>query len=376
MLMVTINKKLQALTQDKIGPITDEYLKGWQDLLPKYGFTIKGFNNKRKSFGLDPLTREMSVKYRIEYVKTHFGVDEIKKTLFAYLQTARLDKARWAGIDLFDCHFNGKDYAKCFKGIVGAAQFRGLSERARVEKIKETDAKLYGGIGLSGKSTLANAQKTNQERYGGNNVMSGKIIREVDRFDKTGHSTLLDFLNVPERHSWLTKIKTAVNDFKTTGKKSSWLQLQSRHEILAFVLLIEKFGYEDVIPQYGLDTPDARYPYNCDFYVKSRDLFIEMNVHYTHVGHWYDSTSTKDRQQLVKFEKSTTSYSKNIIRAWTYADLEKRNIARSNNLNYLVFWNGRSDQNNVPTLVDFKIWLNDYDTDTKRFLKDYPENTY
>ena len=39
--------------------------------------------------------------------------------------------------------------------------------------------------------------------------------------------------------------------------------------------LIEKFGIEDVIYQYM----DERYPFNCDFYIKSLDLFIEINSH-------------------------------------------------------------------------------------------------
>lgn len=38
------------------------------------------------------------------------------------------------------------------------------------------------------------------------------------------------------------------------------------------------FGPDDVVRQYR----DPRYPFFCDFYVRSLDLFVECNFHWTH----------------------------------------------------------------------------------------------
>ena len=53
----------------------------------------------------------------------------------------------------------------------------------------------------------------------------------------------------------------------------------SKPEVESFNLLKEK--YPDVINQYK----DERYPFACDFYIPSLDLYIECNYHWTHGGH-------------------------------------------------------------------------------------------
>lgn len=378
--MATINKKLQALTTDQIQPISEEYLRGWQNLLPKYGFTIKGFNNKRDEFGFkEHLTRDLSVNYRVKYVKDHFSKQEIEATLLNYMMNARVDGDRWNGIDLFDCHFNGKDYAKCFKKIAGPAKFKKLSEAARVSKIQETDQDRYGGIGLAGQQTLQHAQATNFERYGGANVMEGKMLREYEAFRQGKLSKMLGFLQDPLYAEMLSEIEKAYQGYLKTGIRSNWLRLQSRHEVFVYTALVHKFGYDDVYVQYGIQPKDDRYPFSCDFYVKSEDLFIELNMHYSHGDHWYDPSNSSDVLSLRNYEKLGTQTATRIIKTWGSADVVKHEAAKSNKLNYLVFWNGRSQTSNgydIPKLPDFYQWLVDYQGNTSLFLKDHPENTY
>lgn len=378
--MVTINKKLEALTMDQIKPISEEYLRGWQDLLPKYGFTIKGFNNKRAKFGFEErLTRDLSMTYRAEYVKDHFSKDEIKATLLNYMLNARVDDDRWNGIDLFDCHFNGKDYAKCFKKIIGPAEFKKLSERARLVKIRETDQNRYGGVGLAGQQTKQHAQVTNVKRYGGANVMDGKMIREYELFRQGKLSKMLGFLQDPLYAEMLAEIEQAYQKYLKTGIRSNWLRLQSRHEVFVYTALVHKFGYDDVFVQYGIEPKDDRYPFSCDFYVKSEDLFIELNMHYSHGDRWFDPSRESDCLSLRNYKQLGTQTAIRIVKTWGSADIMKRKFATDNNLNYLVFWNGRSQRSNgydIPKLPDFYQWLVDYQCDTTSFLKDHPENTY
>ena len=41
-----------------------------------------------------------------------------------------------------------------------------------------------------------------------------------------------------------------------------------------------------------------RYPFACDFYISSLDLFIECNYHWTHGGKPYEGT--EDDKQIVE----------------------------------------------------------------------------
>lgn len=70
--------------------------------------------------------------------------------------------------------------------------------------------------------------------------------------------------------------------FKSAETKKKIIQAKRVHntfhtskpEDRFYEMLCSKFGAEDVIRQYD----DARYPFACDFYVKSKDLFIELNL--------------------------------------------------------------------------------------------------
>lgn len=100
--------------------------------------------------------------------------------------------------------------------------------------------------------------------------------------------------------------------------------------------LINKYGEEDVIRWYS----DERYPFVCDFYIPSEDLFIELNKHWTHGGHPFDETNLDDIYQLEQWQEKaeTSKYYKNAIYTWTMLDTKKQEYAKKNNLNYRVIY--------------------------------------
>lgn len=83
-----------------------------------------------------------------------------------------------------------------------------------------------------------------------------------------------------------------------------------------------------------------RYPFYCDFYIKSEDLFIELNAHWTHGGKPYDPDDKECQEQLAKWkEKAKTSkFYENAIKTWTERDVKKLQKAKENNLNYKVIY--------------------------------------
>lgn len=125
----------------------------------------------------------------------------------------------------------------------------------------------------------------------------------------------------------------------------SWRDSQPERDL--HQLLIEHFGTLDVKPQYR--DPD-RYPWECDFYIPSRDLFIELNGFWTHGPHWFDTTDGEDQALLETWRKKDSDFYRNAVINWTHRDVQKRHCARDHQLNYAVFWGGQA-------LDDAREWL-------------------
>ena len=126
----------------------------------------------------------------------------------------------------------------------------------------------------------------------------------------------------------------------------------SYQEDVCFELL--KYKYSDCIRQYKSEL----YPFNCDFYIPSLDLYIEYNGSHYHHYHPFDINDDNDLNELNRLkEKAENSNAHkngkksqydNIIYTWTILDSKKRNIAQQNNLNYIEFWN----------INEVKEWIN------------------
>lgn len=139
------------------------------------------------------------------------------------------------------------------------------------------------------------------------------------------------------------------NKIYCTKKKNHTVN-SSKSEQRVNEMLIARFGKSDVIHQY---KHDIRYPFICDFYIVSLDLFIELNAHWSHGGHWFGMCSDdfiKLSQWQQKVDQKHSFYYEAAIHTWTVRDVKKRQTAIKNNLNYVVFW--KND------LSDFIEWLN------------------
>ena len=132
-------------------------------------------------------------------------------------------------------------------------------------------------------------------------------------------------------------------------KRADGTYNHSNPESTLYLLLCDVFGEYDVEWEYA---SDERYPYSCDFYIKSMDLFIELNAHWTHGGHWFDPLNPHDLDVVLCWKNKHSVYYDVAINVWTVRDVAKREMAVKNNLNYLVFWNSN--------LNDVKHWLKSF----------------
>ena len=86
---------------------------------------------------------------------------------------------------------------------------------------------------------------------------------------------------------------------------------------------------------------DSRYPYFCDFYLPDTDTFIEINGFWMHGGHFFNENDQNDINRLnlwIEKAKNNSIYQR-AIDCWTKYDLERKDCAIKNNLNYVVLWN-------------------------------------
>lgn len=135
----------------------------------------------------------------------------------------------------------------------------------------------------------------------------------------------------------------------------------SNAEDTLYELLVAQFGEGDVIRQYRSE----KYPFRCDFYVVSRDMYIELNGFFTHGGHWFDKTCQEDLDKLAMWQEGSLehSYYQGAIEGWCERDVAKRAAARAANLNYVVFWDWR--------LRDAKMWFDLGCPDGHDWLEEY-----
>ena len=180
------------------------------------------------------------------------------------------------------------------------------------EKVKQTCLKKYGGLAPICNPYIKNQIKqTCLEKYGVDNY--GKSLKH-----KTNMSTIM-LSDEMQKHRY--SIMSKNNTFNTSKEEDEVYEFLSQ--------------YIDVTRQFN---GSSKYPFCCDFYIEDLDMFIECNFHWTHGGHPFDPSSIKDQVKLEQWKAKQTKYYNNAIKTWTKRDVEKRNKAKEENLNYKEFW--------------------------------------
>ena len=175
----------------------------------------------------------------------------------------------------------------------------------------------------------AKAVHGDRYEYDGNSYVSTKIKMRI-RCSEHGW-----FEQIPEKHMIgqgcpKCSVKNMIQSKATNGTFNT-----STSEENMYALLCDRFGSEDVKRQYHSDV----YPYACDFYIVSRDMYIELNASWTHGRHAFTG-SDADMAVLSEWREkaSDSDYYANAIDVWAVKDVQKLQTAKNNNLNYLIFW--------------------------------------
>lgn len=328
--------KLREMARNKQGAYSPEGIaKRKATIMERYGAKTWAESDEGRSFlkeqAADPAVRAQ-MSERMKRPETQSKYKETSKKNFG--------SEHWTKSDF------GKDYLH--EMFNAEEERKARSERAKSEevqtKIKNTSLERYGTQYywqnedakirlkklLNDPDVIERTKKTNLERYGHEHWSSSD----------GGRRKLSKILSSEEVQ------KKIIDAKRRNGTINS-----SKHEKIVNKELIKVFGKDDVIAQY---RDVIRYPYKCDFYIKSIDTFIELNIYWIHGGEWYDENNAEHRLKVESWKDKSLekeSYARAVY-VWTENDLVKKRTAEKNNLNYLVFWDN--------DLLDFYEWLKQY----------------
>jgi hypothetical protein len=244
----------------------------------------------------------------------------------------------------------------------------GKRTTTNVEKIRQTKEERYGDPGYCNREQI---EKTMVERYGYKTTLESPVLKEKvkkTKLEKYGNEYYTDrakaeqtcFEHYGVKNSFqLPSVRKKINYDKglETKRKNGTLR-SSKIEEEMYRVLTNLYGESDVLKQYKDErykNPKNNRKYLCDFYIKSLDLFIESQCHYTHGKHPYDEKNEEDvllRKKIEeKISKNKPSYKK-VIEVWCEADVTKRNIAKEHNLNYLEIFELKFTEETVKEKIE------------------------
>ena len=197
------------------------------------------------------------------------------------------------------------------------------------EKNKQTKLDRYGDANYNNRE---GARDTNIQKYGvahHNQVPEIKNKISITRIKNNSHEKAIN--TIIREYGSLDNYWQAIYDKKrANGTLGNY---ESSDEKALYAKLVSKYGENDIIKQH---FDKDRYPFKCDFYIKSEDKFIELHGTYLHGPHPFDPTNPDDVAWLnvLKEKAKTSPQAKSYIYTWTDLDVRKLETAKKNNLNY------------------------------------------
>lgn len=153
-----------------------------------------------------------------------------------------------------------------------------------------------------------------------------------------------DWMKEKSRNAAKGKKRTEeqIKNLKEGAKKAWALKLErgtfntSEPEEKLYKELCEKYGVDGVKRQYN---EDPRYPWHCDFYIPSEDLFIEVNKFPTHYKEPFDKNNEEHIKLLEHCKTNPSNWvERQLVYCWAGIDVKKRETAIKNKLNFLEIY--------------------------------------
>ena len=207
-----------------------------------------------------------------------------------------------------------------------------------IKKRENTCIQKYGvAHPLSAMCTIQKRENTCIKKYGCKNAFQNENIKSKYR------KTCLERYGYEYASSSLEFREKVINTKKNNNTLNS-----SKIEDEIFKYLSDHFQNTQ------RNYKSEKYPFMCDFYIPELELFIELNAHWTHGGEPFNSKLKKHKDIIKLWTNKNNKFYKSAINVWSIIDVNKRKIAKSNNINYLEIFSG--DYNYIVSIIEEHIY--------------------
>ena len=307
----------------------------------------KRFETNIKKYGRKNFGSAEKVK---EYWISHYGVDNPAKTDFVKKKMRETNLKKYG----FNCSSKSeivkeKTKQTCLKRY--GVEYTGQIEEAK-EKSKKTCLEKYGSeYYIGSKDRLEKTIEFSKQNYNVDWFTKSEEIKNKAKETMLRRYGVEYSMQIPKNKEYMSYLMSSYEmqerRYNTMKRNHTFNSSSTEEELFLYI----KSRFPKVVRQY---KDKNRYPYFCDFYIPELDYFIELQGYYTHGKHPFDPNSNEDLQ-LIEYYKKKYGEDCQPITIWSIKDVEKRDCAKRNNLNFKEVWSVEDGKNFVNDLYDVYI---------------------
>lgn len=308
----------------------------------------KRFETNIKKYGRKNFGSAEKVK---EYWINHYGVDNPAKVDFVKRKMKETNLKKYG----FNCPpksevVKEKTKQTCLKRY--GVEYTGQIEEAK-EKSKKTCLEKYGSeYYIGSKDCLEKTIEFSKQNYNVDWFTKSEEIKNKAKETMLKRYGVEYSMQIPKNKEYMSYLMSSYEmqerRYNTMKRNHTFNSSSTEEEFFLYI----KLRFSKVIRQY---KDKNRYPYFCDFYIPELDYFIELQGYYTHGNHPFDPNSNEDLQ-LIEYYKKKYGEDCQPITIWSIKDVEKRNCAKRNHLNFKEVWSLEDGKNFVNDL--YSVYIN------------------
>ena len=308
----------------------------------------KRFETNIKKYGRKNFGSAEKVK---EYWISHYGVDNPAKTDFVKKKMRETNLRKYG----FNCSSKSeivkeKTKQTCLKRY--GVEYAGQIEEAK-EKSKKTCLEKYGSeYYIGSKDCLEKTIKFSKQNYNVDWFTKSEEIKNKAKKTMLRRYGVEYSMQIPKNKEYMSYLMSSYEmqerRYNTMKRNHTFNSSSTEEEFFLYI----KSRFPTVVRQY---KDKNRYPYFCDFYIPELDYFIELQGYYTHGKHPFDPNSNEDLQ-LIEYYKKKYGEDCQPITIWSIKDVEKRDCAKRNHLNFKEVWSLEDGKNFVNDL--YSVYIN------------------
>ena len=308
----------------------------------------KRFETNIKKYGRKNFGSAEKVK---EYWINHYGVDNPAKTDFVKRKMRETNLRKYG----FNCSSKSeivkeKTKQTCLKRY--GVEYAGQIEEAK-EKSKKTCLEKYGSeYYIGSKDCLEKTIEFSKQNYNVDWFTKSEEIKNKAKETMLRRYGVEYSMQIPKNREYMSYLMSSYEmqerRYNAMKRNHTFNSSSTEEELFLYI----KSRFPTVVRQY---KDKNRYPYFCDFYIPELDYFIELQGYYTHGKHPFNPNSNEDLQ-LIEYYKKKYGEDCQPITIWSIKDVEKRECAKRNNLNFKEVWSLEDGKNFVNDL--YSVYIN------------------